>query len=97
MRRHQTIIAANFETRYRPCRIAVRAEGENPSANGRFATNMIRSRSQFRLGITLNSETTLRFSENRQPKTSNRHAVAMSFSQESTRRTATTGLLEQRP
>jgi hypothetical protein len=97
MRRFQTVIAIIFETRLRPCRIAVCAEGENSSLNDRFSINTITPGMQFRLAITLTLSLALRFSENGSPKTSNRHAVATSFSQESARPPATTGLLEQRP
>jgi hypothetical protein len=97
MRRFQTIIAINFETRRGACRIAVCAEGENSSLKDRFTINTITPGMQFRLAITLNLSLALRFSENRAPKTSNRHALAISFSQERTRPPAPAGLLEQRP
>jgi hypothetical protein len=97
MRRFQTIIAINFETRRGACRIAVCAEGGNSSLKDRLTINTITPGMQFRLAITLYSPLAQRFSENRTPKTSNRHAVAVSFSQERTRPPATAGLLEQRP
>ncbi len=97
MSRRQTLIAIIFKTRLRPCRIAVCAEGENLSLKDRFTINTITPGMRFRLTMTLYSPLAQRFSENRTPKTSNRHAVAISFSQERTRPPATTGLLEQRP
>ena len=97
MGRLQTVIAIIFKTRLRPCRIAVCADSENYSLADYFQVNMNKFRKQFRLSITLNSQRALRFAENRTLKTSNRHRVAKSFSQQRTRPPATTGLLEQRP
>ena len=97
MSRRQSFIAIIFETRLRPCRIAVCAEGGNSSLKDRFSIDTITPGMQFRLAITLTLSLALRFAVNRSPKTSNRHAVATSFSQESARPPATTGLLEQRP
>ena len=97
MGRLPTLITVIFETRPKPCGIAVRADSENYSLKGCFQVNMIRPSSQLHLAIMLDSETTLRFSERGKPKTPNRRVTATSFSQESTRRTATAGLLEQRP
>ena len=97
MRRLQSFITIIFETRLRMCRIAVCADGENSSLKDCVQVTMNRPMKQFRLTITLDSPLALRFAENGTPRTSDRPRVAKSFSQESTRPTATTGLLEQRP
>ena len=96
MRRFQTVIAIIFETRLRPCRIAACANSDNDSLTDCFQVSINKSRKQFRLTISLHTLHELRFAEKRTLKNSNRHAVAISFSQESARPPATTGLLEQR-
>jgi len=97
MRRLQTLIAIIFETRLRPCRIAVRADGENWLLKDRFTINRIRPTQQFWQPDMLISVARLRFAENRAPKFGNSHTVAASFSQGCSQPPAPTGLLEQRP
>ncbi len=68
MRRLQTLIAIIFETRPRPCRIAVRANSKNYSLKDCFQVNMIRSREQFRLATTGKTSSALRSSKNHDQK-----------------------------
>ena len=96
MRRLQSFITIDFETRLRPCRMAVCADGENDSLTDCFQVNMNKSMKLFRQTITLNMPLAQRFSENQTLKTSNCPAKAKSFSKESNRPTATAELLEQR-
>ena len=71
IRRPRTLITIIFETRRRPCRIAVCADGENKSLKDCFQVSINKSRKQFRLTISLHALHELRFAENRKPNTEN--------------------------
>ena len=97
MKRRMFVIPMKFQTRLRPCRIAVCAEVENALLNDHLRTMTTCCGTTSATESIRNVTRDGGFRQYQPPNPSDRDSDEKCFSQDSTRRPAVTGLPEQSP